>query len=42
MSRQLRSRVHFRQVNLNAALPELGPFDIIFLRKVMIHFNEET
>ncbi|NDP40761.1 MAG: protein-glutamate O-methyltransferase CheR [Rhodoferax sp.] len=42
VNRQLRSRVHFRQVNLNAALPELGPFDIIFLRNVMIYFNEET
>lgn len=42
VNRQLRSRVHFRQVNLNAALPELGQFDIIFLRNVMIYFNEET
>ena len=42
VNRQLRSRVHFRQVNLNATLPELGPFDIIFLRNVMIYFNEET
>ena len=42
VNRQLRSRVHFRQVNLNTALPELGPFDIIFLRNVMIYFNNET
>lgn len=42
VNRQLRSRVHFRQVNLNTPLPELGPFDIIFLRNVMIYFNEET
>lgn len=42
VNRQLRSRVNFRQVNLNAALPELGLFDIIFLRNVMIYFSEET
>jgi chemotaxis protein methyltransferase CheR len=40
--RALRGRVRFRQVNLNAALPELGSFDIIFLRNVMIYFNDET
>lgn len=42
VTRQLRSRVHFRQVNLNTTLPDLGPFDIIFLRNVMIYFNNET
>lgn len=40
--RQLRSRVQFKQVNLNAPLPELGSFDFIFLRNVMIYFNEDT
>lgn len=38
----LRSRVQFAQVNLNAALPQLGMFDVIFLRNVMIYFNGET
>ena len=38
----LRNRVQFRQVNLNAALPELGLFDVIFLRNVMIYFNGDT
>lgn len=38
----LRQRVSFRQVNLNAALPELGRFDLIFLRNVMIYFNDDT
>jgi len=38
----LRSRVQFTQVNLNAALPQLGTFDVIFLRNVMIYFNDET
>ena len=34
-----RSFVH---ANLNAPLPELGKFDVIFLRNVMIYFNTET
>ena len=28
--------------NLNAPLPQLGDFDVIFLRNVMIYFNAET
>ncbi|GAB4212653.1 MAG: chemotaxis protein CheR [Rhodoferax sp.] len=42
IDRSLRSRVSFRQVNLNTALPELGLFDVIFLRNVMIYFNQDT
>jgi chemotaxis protein methyltransferase CheR len=42
IQRQLRQRVRFCQVNLNASLPELGRFDVIFLRNVMIYFNDET
>lgn len=42
VQRGLRQHVHFRQVNLNAALPQLGLFDAIFLRNVMIYFNGET
>ena len=42
IERSLRSRVQFVQVNLNAPLPQLGMFDIIFLRNVMIYFNEDT
>ena len=43
VSRALRERVHFRQVNLNTALPgDLGTFDVVFLRNVMIYFNGET
>jgi chemotaxis protein methyltransferase CheR len=34
--------VSFRQVNLNVALPELGQFDTIFLRNVMIYFSDDT
>jgi len=39
---ELRQRVVFRHANLNAALPEMGKFDLVFLRNVMIYFNNET
>jgi chemotaxis protein methyltransferase CheR len=42
IERNLRSRVNFRQLNLNEALPNLGQFDCIFLRNVMIYFNDDT
>jgi len=42
VDRKLRSRVQFTQVNLNTTLPQLGTFDVIFLRNVMIYFNDET
>ncbi|WP_260954601.1 CheR family methyltransferase [Pseudomonas citri] len=38
----LRNRVSFRQINLNTALPDLGQFEVIFLRNVMIYFDLET
>lgn len=42
VDRKLRSRVRFLQVNLNAPLPRLGTFDVVFLRNVLIYFNLET
>ncbi|MBU3057622.1 CheR family methyltransferase [Pseudomonas indica] len=39
---ELRERIRFMQVNLNAPLPDLGDFDVIFLRNVMIYFDQET
>lgn len=42
VARELRNRVRFAQVNLNKPLPEVGQFDVIFLRNVMIYFNAET
>lgn len=42
VERSLRAKVQFLQVNLNAALPALGTFDVIFLRNVMIYFNGDT
>lgn len=43
VERALRQRVQFRQVNLNTDLPgDLGAFDMVFLRNVMIYFNGDT
>jgi chemotaxis protein methyltransferase CheR len=43
VERALRQRIQFRQVNLNTDLPaDLGTFDMIFLRNVMIYFNGDT
>jgi chemotaxis protein methyltransferase CheR len=42
IERQLRNQVIFRYANLNVALPNLGKFDFVFLRNVMIYFNDET
>jgi chemotaxis protein methyltransferase CheR len=36
------SRVQFSQINLNAPLPGIGEFDVIFLRNVMIYFDAPT
>ena len=38
----LRARVTFELANLNEALPDLGLFEVIFLRNVMIYFDQET
>jgi chemotaxis protein methyltransferase CheR len=41
VGRPLRARVEFRPINLNAPLPEIGLFDVIFLRNVLIYFDLE-
>jgi chemotaxis protein methyltransferase CheR len=41
VSKSLRDRVTFAQVNLCRPLPELGKFDLIFLRNILIYFNQE-
>lgn len=38
----LRARVHFMQINLTQTLPDIGQFDVIFFRNVMMYFNQET
>jgi chemotaxis protein methyltransferase CheR len=42
VDRALRQRVRFMQINLNTALPRIGPFDVIFLRNVLIYFDATT
>lgn len=42
VDRALRGRIKFGQINLNQQLPAVGEFDVIFLRNVMIYFNNDT
>jgi chemotaxis protein methyltransferase CheR len=42
MQPRLRERVHFGQLNLCAPIEGLGPFDIVFLRNVLIYFDVPT
>lgn len=39
---ELRRRVRFSRININETLPDVGLFDVIFLRNVMIYFQPET
>jgi chemotaxis protein methyltransferase CheR len=38
----LQRRVQFTQINLNQSLPDVGLFDVIFLRNVLIYFDAST
>lgn len=40
--RQLRAKVEFRQINLIEPFPDIGLYDVIFLRNVMIYFDQDT
>ena len=42
ITKALRERVEFCHINLNEALPQVGLFDVIFLRNVMIYFGSAT
>lgn len=42
VSPELRRRVKFDYANLIGVLPDLGSFDVIFLRNVMIYFDMDT
>jgi chemotaxis protein methyltransferase CheR len=39
---EIRRMVDFRSVNLAQRIPEMGTFDIIFLRNVLIYFDADT
>ncbi|MAC48252.1 MAG: SAM-dependent methyltransferase [Oceanospirillum sp.] len=41
IDRSLRSRCYFHQINLMEALPDIGLFDVIFIRNVMIYFDNQ-
>lgn len=41
VGKALRQRVSFHQVNLCKPLPELGRFDVVFLRNILIYFEVE-
>lgn len=42
INRKLRERVTFGQLNLCKPFEKLGPFDVIFLRNVLIYFDSRT
>ncbi|WP_018151811.1 CheR family methyltransferase [Leeia oryzae] len=42
MSAELRKRTRFDMINLTNNLPDIGLFDVIFLRNVMIYFDLQT
>jgi chemotaxis protein methyltransferase CheR len=42
VERGLRARIKFMHANLNRTLPQIGEFNLIFLRNVMIYFDAET
>lgn len=39
---EIKNHVHFMKMNLNETFPNLGLFDVVFLRNVMIYFDQET
>lgn len=42
VQRDLRQRLQWQQLNLSVELPQIGEFDMIFLRNVMIYFDMPT
>ena len=42
ISPKLTSHVRFGQLNLCQPIPDVGPFDVIFLRNVLIYFDADT
>lgn len=42
IKKELRDKIDFQQLNLIKPFPQMGKFDVIFLRNVMIYFDENT
>lgn len=42
VAKDLRARVQFAHINLTRPLPDVGKFDVIFLRNVMIYCDDDT
>lgn len=42
IDKKLRQKVTFSPINLKKPLGNLGPFEVIFLRNVLIYFDEQT
>ncbi len=42
INEKLREKVRFGQLNLCAPVEQLGPFDVVFLRNVLIYFDPPT
>ncbi|MCP4186611.1 MAG: SAM-dependent methyltransferase, partial [Gammaproteobacteria bacterium] len=42
VDKKLRERTQFTEINLTRQLPDVGQFDVIFLRNVLIYFDNPT
>ncbi|GAA0783407.1 CheR family methyltransferase [Marinobacterium sediminicola] len=42
IDRRLKRNIELRQINLTTQLPSIGSFDLIFIRNVMIYFDQPT
>lgn len=38
----IRAKIDYQTLNLNQTFKSIGPFDLVFLRNVMIYFNDEV
>ena len=42
VDKKIRKNVSFKEINLTKALPDVGVFDVIYLRNVLIYFDNPT
>lgn len=42
IQRRIRARVRFASIPLHVDLPSIGPFEVVFLRNVLIYFTLAT